>query len=282
MTNPLEEFYGNDTTPSREVVQHYRLHIFDDDSDARLVLVHYRGGEDEFTLGKEYCASEDPGDRATGADVLAQLGCQNATFLKESVEILVPLLDDPDDFVVYSTAVALGHRGALSAVPALLKLVDHPDSTVRFGAVCGLTPGAAEEDPRAIDALIHLAADEDPEVRNWAVFGIGTQTNADSPEIRSVLRSALKDSDSEIRGEGLVGLAKRNDPGIVSALITEWNNHEADILSIEAAEETGDPQLYRHLMKIDASINQDDNAHLAGKLAAAIAACKPESAVNDG
>jgi hypothetical protein len=45
-----------------------------DDATASLSTVHYRGGETEFRAGIQLLASDDPVERAVGADVLAQLG----------------------------------------------------------------------------------------------------------------------------------------------------------------------------------------------------------------
>jgi hypothetical protein len=154
--------HENDATPSSEVAKRYRAVIHDEDRDelnVSLALVHYRGGETEFRLGQEYSLSDDAGDRATGADILAQLGWSDRTFQKESVEILTRLLDDPDYYVVYCAAVGLGHRAAESAIADLLKHADHPQPLVRYGVVFGLS---GHEDDRAIGALIRLAGDIDP------------------------------------------------------------------------------------------------------------------------
>lgn len=268
-----DERYENDATPSREVARRYREAIHDDDCDASLALLHYRGGEDEFRLGKEYSLSDDAGNRATGADILAQLGWSDQTFHEESVGILTGLLEDPDPYVVYCAAVGLGHRAAKSAIPALLKHADHRDPLVRYGVVFGLS---GHEDDRAIGALIRLAADDDRDVRNWAVFGLGSQIDTDSPEIREALRQALGDPDHEIRGEALVGLAKRGDASMVPELLNEWRDDDVSILSIEAAEVCRDARLYHRLKQFPEILTLDDDPYFAGRLAAAIEACKPK------
>jgi len=269
-----DERYEGNATPSREVAQKYREAIRDDERDVSLALLHYRGGDDEFLLGKEYSLSNDAGDRATGADILAQLGWGDQAFQDDSVAILTELLDDPDSYVIYCAAVGLGHRGATSAIPSLIKHAEHPDSLVRYGVVSGLS---GQEDDRAISALIRLTRDEDQDVRNWAVFGLGSQIDADSPEIREALRQALTDSDHEIRGEALVGLAKRRDPTIIPELLYEWRDDDVSILSIEAAEETRDSRLYHRLKSFTEILTLDDDPRFAGRLADAIEACKPEA-----
>ena len=268
------ERYESDPTPSREIARRYREAIFDDGSDVSLALLTYRGGHDEFLLGEDYSHSDDAGDRATGADILAQLGWNDQTFQEESVSILAELLDDSDPYVIYCAAVGLGHRSAQSAIPALLRLTEHPDPLVRYGVVFGLS---GHEEHRAIEALIRLATDEDRDVRNWAVFGLGSQIDTDSPEIRDALLQALSDSDHEIRGEALVGLAKRRDSAIVPELLNEWRDDDVSILSIEAAEETQDSRLYHRLKNFTEILTLDDDPHFAGRLAAAIEACKPKS-----
>jgi HEAT repeat protein len=274
MGTRYDERYEGDETPSREVVARYREVVYDDDPGVSLALVHYRGGDEEFALGREYSASADPGDRATGAAILGQLGWGDRTFLSESVEILTRLLDDPDDFVVYCAAMALGHRGEASAIASLLRHAGHADPCVRYGVVHGLS---GHEDPGAIAALIRLAADDDHDVRNWAVFGIGSLIDADSPEIRAALRRALADPDGEIRGEALVGLAARGDSAIVPDLIAEWARDEVGILSLEAAELAGDRRLFGALNQLAGELTLDDDPHFAAVFRRAIEACKPRA-----
>lgn len=269
-----DEALESNTTPSREVAVKYRNVIHQDQHDASLALIHYRRGETEFLLGKEYCSSDDAGDRATGADILAQLGGGAQTFNSESIEILIPLLEDSDDNVIYCAAVALGHRSAESAIPALIRLVDHPNSRVRYGVAFGLL---GHEDCQAITGLIKLSTDDDRDIRNWSVFGLGTQIESDSPAIREALRQALTDTDHEIRGEALVGLAKRRDPTIISELINEWTNDEVSILSFEAAEETRDSRLIHRLNHFTEILALDDDPHFASTLANAITACTPKT-----
>ncbi|SKA98560.1 HEAT repeat-containing protein [Prosthecobacter debontii] len=266
------EHFEADPTPSHEVARRYREALDDDDQEASLALLHYRGGEDEFKLGSEYCRSNDAADRATGADMLAQLGWSDRTFQNESVAILTELLGDSDPYVIHCAAVGLGHRSAPSAIPSLLGLCGHSDAIVRYGVVLGLS---GHEDDRAIAALIQLSKDDDHDVRNWAVFGLGSQIEADSLEIRKALREALADPDHEIRGEALVGLAKRGDPCIVPDLLNEWRDREVSILSIEAAEVTHDSRLYPRLKNFTEIFTLDDAPYFAERLAAAIDACKP-------
>lgn len=186
-----DERYENDKTPSREVVERYRDVIDEDDGDASLVLVHYRGGAEEFALGQEYCASEDPGDRATGACVLAQLGWSDRTFLDESVRILVPLLEDADNFVV-SPEIREALRNALR----------DPDHEIRGEALVGL---ARRHDPSMVAELINEwkndevsflsleAAEEskDPRLHDHLRRLAGSLTLDDDPYFAEMLSNAI-------------------------------------------------------------------------------------------
>ena len=268
-----DQLYIDNPTPSSEVVRRYRAVLYEDDHDASLALVHYRGGEEEFLLGCEYCRSTDAGDRATGANILGQLGWGEQHFREESIQILLPLLDDQDPLVINCAAGALGYRVATSAIPGLLRHVPHSSSLVRFGVALGLS---AFEDPGAVEGLIILASDKDRDVRDWAVFGLGTQLDADSEEVRDTLRHALDDLDDEIRGEALVGLARRNDPVVVSALIEEWKRDRIGRLSIEAAVHAADSRLLPYLEEFNEMIDLEDDPYWAGWLARAVAACQPK------
>jgi len=264
------EHYENDNTPSYEIARKYRESIREDDHDGNLALISYRGGEVEFNLGKEYCSSDDAGDRVTGAAILAQLGWCDQTFRDQSIEILSPMLADPNDDVIQSAAIALGHRRAASAIPAIVRLADHLNSDVRYGVAYGLL---GHEDSLAIEGLIKLAADDDRDVRNWSVFGLGSQIETDSPAIREALKMALGDLDQEIRGEALMGLAVRKDPDIVLYLTKEWDNDIVSLLSIEAAEETRDSRLLPYLKEFTEDMILDDDPHFASVLGDAITAC---------
>jgi hypothetical protein len=280
MKTRWNEPFESDVTSSREVAQRFREAIHDDDRDARgitLALLHYRGGEDEFLLGKEYSLSLDADDRATGACILAQLGWGDRTFLDESVAILVALLYDRDPYVISRAAIGLGHRAAKSAIPELLRLIDHVDPQVRNGVTFGLL---GHEDDSAIGGLIRLAVDDDRDVKKWAVFGLGSQIEADSLEIREALRRALDDPDNEIRGEALLGLALRGDCSVVERLLDEWSGDYISVLSLEAAEECRDARLYDSLKKFAEDLQPNDDPYYVTRLTSAIEACKPTTEQN--
>jgi len=267
--NPQRE---RDPTPSRGIVAAYRAAYGDEKADASLATVHYRGNREELEIGLEYSRSQDPKDRAVGADVLAQLGWSDRTFQDETVTELIWLLADEDANVVYCAAVGLGHRGDVRAVPHLVALADHADSQVRYGVAFGLL---GHDDAAAIACLIRLTSDVDREVRSWAVFGLGSQTDADTSELREALFNALDDDDLEVRGEALVGLACRHDPRSRDALLAEWQEDVISALSLEAAQELRDPALLPTLTEIHAQYGDEGDGDFKTKLKDAIMACTP-------
>lgn len=271
--------YENDPTPSRTVVERYREVVRHDDADASLALVHYRGTRLEFEIGVEYALSDDPDDRAVGADVLGQLGWYDGEFLDDSVELLIRMLGDPDSHVVYSAACALGHRADPRAIPHLIELASHPDSLVRYGVVHGLS---GHEDPDAIRTLIRLSADADDDIRNWAFFGLGSQIDSDTPEIRQALVAGLSEPDLEIRGEALVGLARRKDAHAIDAIFEEWSGGSISLLSIEAAEELVDERLLPSLMGFLGSMDLAAESYIRQKLLDAIEACQGRETPSPG
>ncbi len=267
-----EERYETDATPSRTVAARYRAAIRDDESDANLALVHYRGGREELDLGLEYSTSADPLDRETGADILAQLGWGDGTFLKETVAALLPMLEDTDEKVIAAAAIALGHRAAPKAIPALLALVGHDNAELRLGLVHGLS---GHGHPDAIQAMMRLSTDDDRDVRNWATFCLGSQVDVDTPELRDALRRNLSDKDHEIRGEAIVGLAERGDDRISEILIQEWESSETiSVLSLEAAQTAADARLLPYLEQLATELQVEDDRYFAGVLEDAIKACR--------
>jgi len=269
--NPQRE---RDPTPSRGIVAAYRATYGNEKADASLATVHYRGNREELEIGLEYTRSQDPKDRAVGADVLAQLGWSDRTFLDETFTELIRLLADEDPNVIASAAVGLGHRGDMRAVPHLVALADHADSQVRFGVAFGLL---GHDSAAAIACLIRLTSDMDRKVRSWAVFGLGSQTDADTPELREALFNALDDDDLEVRGEALVGLACRSDPRTREALLAEWERDVISALSLEAAQELRDPALLQSLTEIHAQFGAEGDDYFKGKLQDALEACRPST-----
>src|SRR5262249_8697667 len=154
-------------------------------------------------------------------------------FPKESAQILASLLDSELDVNVLRAAfVALGHLHEPEVVSAASQYAEHFDADVRWSVAFALTGQSA---PLAIELLIRLSRDLDPEVRDWATFGLGTQIETDTPPIRDALAARLDDTDDDTRGEALIGLARRRDARVVSAIQTELTTCASD-KALEAAE----------------------------------------------
>jgi len=274
MTKRFNLKLENNTESSIAVVQSYRKVMMQDDVNESLALVHYRGGEEEFHIGASYLSSSDPIDRALGADVLAQLGWQDRTYLAESVDLLIPALQDEDEFVVYHVCCALGHRSDPKAIPHVLKLAQSKNENIRYGVVFALL---GQDSQDAVEAMIALSKDSDLDVRNWAMFGLGSQIEADTPEIRDALLLGALDSDSEIRGEALVGLAQRKDKRAIDLLLNEWETHaDVSILSLEAAEVVASHRLYSKLVYLQKTFEFAGDTQFTSQLQSAIDSCKPK------
>ena len=265
--------FENNSEPSISVAQRYRSVVQQDEFVESLALIHYRGGEEEFQIGKRYLQSDDAFDRVVGADILGQLGWHDQTYLAQSVALLIEALNDSDELVVECVCYALGHRSDPSANAHLIKLAQNPSAKVRYGVVSALL---GNEAPEVIDVMIALSRDFDPDVRSWAMFGLGSQLDIDTEQINQALFAGTSDKDSEVRGEALVGLADRNDSRIVELLLKEWENTiDISMLSLEAAAETASPRLYSKLMYFNKMHDFSDDFWLASQLQEAIDACKP-------
>lgn len=214
---------------SRELAEESRrlIEIPDaDDEDSASMEFYKRGGEEEFRIGEEYCRSEDPLDRCTGAFLLKDLGTYAPVFVSESVDVLIPMLADPDERVLEGTIWALGWRGDPRAVSYLIPFEEHPNEEIRYNLTYALSK--MTEEPGAVASLLKLMRDPDRDVRDWAAFGLGNLCQEDTPEIRQALREALADSDSEVFGEALRGLALRKDPLAPETILKHWAAYHPD------------------------------------------------------
>jgi len=262
---------------SRSTEQLVDLFLGSPDSEASheaLIIIHARGGPDEFQHGARLARSTSATERIAGADILAQLGWDMRTFLDESVSVLLELLNDASPDVQAAAATALGHRNSNRAVEPLLRLVRHPDTSLRFGIVLGLS---RQDDPRALEGLAQLSHDSDRDVRNWATFGLAQQTDADSEMIREILAARAEDSDPEIRGEALIGLARRQDPRALQLVERELAGEFHGDWAVEAAEHIADSRLHPVLESLYARLDDGDRYRFSNSFADALAACSQES-----
>ncbi|MDB4931938.1 MAG: hypothetical protein JWM10_4422 [Myxococcaceae bacterium] len=227
-----------------------------DPSRAAVMALHLRGGVEEFAAGEALSRSERAEERLSGADVLAQLGAGQPTFVEESVALLLGLLSDPDERVVGAAGVALGHRRSAAAIPPLLALVAHPSASVRHGVAHGIMWSDA---PEVIDALIALSRDPDRDVRDWSTLGLQLRLDeTDTPALRDALFARTDDDDPEVRGEALIGLAQCRDPRVLPALRRELAGEFHGDWCVEAVERFGDASLGAALAALRARLGPAD------------------------
>jgi len=269
--------YASDPRSTTELFEALRRSYVADESPLDgLAALHYRGGREEFECACRLTGSGTSPDRELGALVLGQLGWGERAFLEESVDILLGLLRASEPSVVTEAAFALGHRAHPRAVPALAKLAAHPDSGVRFSTACALGHQLDDTVAEAVaaEALIILCRDADRDVRNWATFGLAQMASQDSAAIREVLLERSQETDEEIRGEAMVGLAMRKVPGTAELIRREWAGDVVFSLTLEAAQELGDPSLLPDLLALQAGEDWGRDESLRSNLELAIARCR--------
>ena len=244
----------------------------DDDRWEAIRTLHHRGGQTEFDLAVALTKSAEGKARTLGADMLAQLGfySEKFTFPIESVNILIELLNDPAEEVIWSAAHALGHRKDERSIPHLCRLVDHLSEDVRYGIACAL---GGFENELAVSTLIKLSQDADSDVRDWATFGLGTLIEKDTLDIREALHARATDEDDDTRGEALVGLALRKDERAFGLIEAELQRSNVGTLTFEAAEHLADQRLLPYLKKQREGIGEGNDSYWVRELDDAINAC---------
>jgi HEAT repeat protein len=244
----------------------------DDDRWDAIRTLHFRGGQSEFDLAVALTKSAEAKARALGAGILAQLGYTSDKFIfpLESVNILIELLSDVAEEVIWSAAHALGHRKDERSIPHLCGLADHPSEDVRYAVACAL---GGFENEFALSTLIKLTADADTDVRDWATFGLGTLLNWDTLQIRSALFARASDEDDDTRGEALVGLAVRKDERAFELVKVELQRADVGSLIFEAAEHLADSRLLPYLIKQREGIDEEADSFWLHTLDDAVRAC---------
>lgn len=269
-----EQAGKSDPRTSQDIVDVLLARGDDDDSDERfpkIGILHARGTELELSLGAKLCASPAHNERSLGAGILGQLGWGDQTFLDETVDILIAMLNDPDAVVIGDAASALGHRNSPKAVAPAMALIAHPSSDVRFGVVQALSQ---HDDPTAISGLITLSQDNDLDVRNWATFGLAQMTTLDTPELRDALVSRTRDLDPEVRGEALIGLANRRCMRVLEPLEKELRGEFHGAWCLEASAVLGLPRLFPMLLDLKVRMTPEDAEAFANDMEEALAACE--------
>lgn len=150
--------------------------------------------------------------RALAADILGQVATVDATTAPEIARELLARLDveaDPD--VLNSLVVALGHAADPVALPAVLRLADHPQAVVREAVAFALPSIDLDIGEDTLAALRTLSADANADVRNLSTFGVAGSDARDEVTV-AALAARTDDPDEDTRAEGIGGLARRRDP----------------------------------------------------------------------
>ena len=271
---------GRDSRPTAELIA---LALAQPDSDSDIwwdavATMHGRGGEEEFRQAASLCASADPQKRELGSDILAQLGWGRPTFVAESVDILLRLINDADEDVKYSAAMSLGHRRDQRAIPALCRLALDADRDYRFATAFAL---GNMESPEGLAALIALTRDVDTEVRDWATFGLGTQWESDSSLIREALLTRCDDEVADVRGEALVGLARRGDSRAQPLVLRELGGEFHGCWAIDAAALLPHPSFISALLDLRRRWEANDETRFGTQLDEALARCTESSTLEN-
>lgn len=198
------------------------------------------GSREVFNRAAAWCGSQNPLERARGADVLAQLGRTaekpDIAYAEDSFPVVSTLaLSESDPRPLSSAIHALGHIANPLAIPLLTMHQNHPDPDVRFAVACAL--GNFPDNPIAATTLIDLTRDVDDDVRNWATFAIGTLTRFDSPELRDALVAGLTDHYEDVREEAIAGLARVKDKRVLPPLLSALEEPPVAENVVDAARE---------------------------------------------
>ncbi|MEO8397465.1 MAG: HEAT repeat domain-containing protein [Chloroflexota bacterium] len=162
-----------------------------------------------YKRARKLCHSKNRNEREVGATILAQFGRPaTSPFHKKRLRLLLKMINAEDDpTMLHSLAISLGHFHNKRVNPAMLKLKNHSDASVRYAVASGQYT-YDDKNADAIEALIELSADSSDKVRDWATFRLHL-LEVDTEAIRAALFARLSDSVEEIRDEALSGLAQR-------------------------------------------------------------------------
>ncbi len=201
--------------------------------------------------------------RRIGIDVLAQLGISPRPFYDQSNKCFFELLNiENNPKVLMSLFYAIGHNNEKLSniqIEKLCEFVDSPNELVIEGLVHALL---GIDKPKAIDALIKLSTHKLSHIRDWATFGLGSLVERDNKKIRVALWNRVNDKHNDTKAEAILGLALRNDSGIIDIIHREVLSEEYDTMLLEAIIAINGidllPVLEHHLAKL--RNNQDINA----------------------
>ncbi|MBO3748406.1 HEAT repeat domain-containing protein [Streptosporangiaceae bacterium NEAU-GS5] len=156
-----------------------------------------------------------------------------------------------DHRVLASLARMLGTTQDKRAIPAFLRLADHPDEDVRFSVARWMPACCEAPGDEVLNALVTLSTDADDDVRDWATFALGTSLEVDGPAIRAALWARLDDVFAEAREEAILGLARRRDPRITTHVAELLDQGSVAGHAFSAIACLGDPALVPYLQEYE-------------------------------
>ncbi|MEQ8381224.1 MAG: HEAT repeat domain-containing protein [Coleofasciculus sp. A1-SPW-01] len=145
---------------------------------------------------------------------------------------LLKLVEHSDSNVRSRAADALGNIGSETAIPGLLKLLEHSDSDVRWRAAYALGKIGSEN---AIPGLLKLLEDADSYVRLKAAKALG---KIGSENAIPGLLQLLKDSDSSVRRSAAIALGNIGSENAIPGLLKFLEDSDS-YLRYSAAEALG-------------------------------------------
>lgn len=231
------------------------------ESDTRQQVIwelHRRARDEIFLAAQHLSAQADPLARVLAADILGQLGSleyegkeELRPFTRQSLPILLRLLEDQDDRVIAAAITALHHHYRFEPIAEVPALASHASRRVRLATAMNLWPAyGGTQFPAAIEMLIRLSEDDDESVRDWAAFSLGAIAGPDTPEIRDALYRRLDDSDFDTRSEAMIGLAERKDQRVVPFIAAALASDTVGALAVEAAGAIASPDLLPVLLEL--------------------------------
>ncbi|MHA7632503.1 HEAT repeat domain-containing protein [Corallococcus sp. M7] len=233
-----------------------------------IYALHRRGGEDVFNAASALLRSRLPGERARGADILAQLKLPSDVRELAADAMLALLHKEQDARVLSSLIAGLGHLGVARGPSAIAPFRDHASAKVRGTALISLlkSPGA-----EPLSVLLPSLDDTDEGVRGLAMAHLRLLSpEVDTPALRDSLVRRMDDASPALRAEAVLLLAQRKDSRTLEPLRRALRRSRVRQEFVEAAGALGDPSLLPVLRALEGQ-RQDDRPFTRA-LAEAIAA----------
>jgi hypothetical protein len=142
---------------------------------------------------------------------------------ERAIGYLTELLNDSNPEIVSKAAYGLGELRAREKLPELLKLLDHPDRSVRSLATCAIGNIASSEDEILIQPLLQLLIREDciktniVQINTAEALSKLTNPNAIAKLIDFLIISLLN-KESKVNCHVMSALSRMGDIGVVEKL----------------------------------------------------------------